>query len=323
MNKYQETMDMVRFSEDVEKKIYLSVMDRKNDIVKRKEIHFPIAGTIIACAAIIFLIVILNINGNKKSGLITREYIEETLNIDKVRDIMVYGDDGKFAIESVNIEPGEMVIFNTNTKLEKGKELILKGEFISGDLNYNIGYIFEGKYHEVMNSNIKSSMTESIQVTESGNYYWCIINTSYEKILFDGDIQILASDLLYRGYGDEAIVVDKPCILRIHSSFYDGKDVIKGIYVYNYQTQQEIEVGNGLDLFYKVVEPGAYSVYAVFEKGGIVNLRDFVTIEYEVDESCGIFCHSEINTYVKYKTAVHLRETIVIFEKWEQNIEGS
>lgn len=27
------------------------------------------------------------------------------------------------------------------------------------------------------------------------------------------------------------------------------------------------------------------------------------------------FCHSEINIYVKYKTAVLLREPIVIFEK--------
>ena len=64
-------------------------------------------------------------------------------------------------------------------------------------------------------------------------------------------------------------------------------ETMRGIYVYNHQTQQTTMINYNMDMVYKVNEPGAYTIYTFNKEGGIINLKDFVTVGYEADEHSG------------------------------------
>ena len=290
MNRYKNAMDKVHFSEDIESRILLSIEKKESGLRTRKRDFSVIAGLLVGCAAAMLILIMLADNGRLKSDFISIENVEEIPYVEKVQDIMVTLDEGKYSIESLNIESGEMVIFSLNTGFEEGVKSLLKGEFTGTNLCYNIGYIYEGKYYEIRSDLKESSVTENIFINQTGDYYWCVVNTSTEKMLFTGNIQILAKDLLFRDYGSDAIVVDRPCVFVINGINFDETEfdeTMRGIYVYNHQTQQTTMINYNMDMVYKVNEPGAYTIYTFNKEGGIINLKDFVTVGYEADEHSG------------------------------------
>lgn len=290
MNRYTDAIDRVHFSEDVESRILSSIKKKDSDFRTRKRDFSVIAGLLVGCAAAIFIWIVLIDNNQLKSDFIPIENIEEIPYVEKVREIMVTLDENKYSIESLNIESGEMVIFSLNTGFEEGVKSLLKGEFTGTDLCYNIGYIYEGKYYEIQSDLKESSVTENIFINKTGDYYWCVVNASTEKMLFTGNIQILAKDLLFRDYGSDAIVVNRPCVFVINGINFDETEfdeTMGGIYVYNHQTQQTTMINYNIDIVYKVNEPGAYTIYTFNREGEIINLKDYVTVEYEADEHSG------------------------------------
>ena len=285
MNRYKNAMDKVHFSEDIETQIVLSIEKKESGLRTRKRDISVIAGLLVGCAAAMLILIMLSDNSRLKSDFISIENAGAIPYVEKVRDITVTWDEGKYCIKSLNIESGEMVIFSLNTGFEGGTKSLLEGEFTGTDLCYNIGYIYEGKYYEVQGGLKESSVAENIFINKSGDYYWCVVNASTEKMLFTGNIQIMAKNLLFQDYESDVIVVDRSCVFVINGIHFD--ETIDEIYVYNHQTQQTTMINYNMDMVYKVNEPGAYTVFTVNTEGEIINLKDFVTVEYESDEHSG------------------------------------
>lgn len=285
MNRYKAAMEQLYFPEDVTDKIYLSVMSKALTSTERKIKYWPAISALIGSMAVITIWLTRIDNLSLESEFISREAIMEIENIEMVRDIQMIEDGENYYIDNVVIEPGEMVIFNTGANLQNGEKSVLYGNLSGENLRYSVGYIYEGNFNEI-SSNVESvEVSETIVSNETGKYYWCVMNVSNTAVKFDGNVQTETRNLLYKSFGEDVVVVDGACTLIIN---YHGNEILEEIYVYDHQTQKESKAGYGTDTIYKVSVPGAYTVYAITKEGGIINLKDYLTIEYEAGNTSGI-----------------------------------
>lgn len=284
MNRYKAAMEQLYFPEDVADKIYLSVMS-KTTSTERKIKYWPAIYALVGSMAVITVCLTSIDSPSLESEFISEEAIMEIENIETVRDIQMIEGGGSYYIDNVVIEPGEMVILNTGADLQNGEKSVLCGNLSGENLCYSVGYIHEGNYNEI-NDNIElTEVSETIISNETGKYYWCVMNVSNTAVKFDGNVQIETRNLLYKSFGEDVVVVDGACTLIIN---YHGSEILEEIYVYDHQTQEENKAGYGTDTIYKVSVPGAYTVYAITKEGGIINLKDYLTIEYEAGNTSGI-----------------------------------
>ncbi|MBR4083290.1 MAG: hypothetical protein IKK33_03285 [Lachnospiraceae bacterium] len=285
MNRYKSAMDQLCFSEDVNDRIYISVISKNTNATERKINRLPIVCVLTGCVAIITIWLSGIVSLVWESEFISKEEIMEVENLETVREIQVLGDGKTYCINNVVIEPGEMVIFSTETDLLSGEESVLYGNLSGENLCYSVGYIHEGNYKELISNIRVSKVSETILSNETGKYYWCVLNVSNTVMIFDGNVQTETRHLIYKNFGEEVVVVDGACTFIIN---YHGEAIIEEIYVYNHQTQTENKVGHSTNTIYKVSVPGAYTVYAITKEGGVINLKDYLTIEYEAENSSGI-----------------------------------
>ena len=284
MNRYKAAMEQLYFSEDVAEKIYLSVMSKAAS-TERKIKYRPAIYAIIGSVAVITICLTGIDSPSLESEFISEEAIMGIENIETVRDIQMIEGGGNYYIDNVAIEPGEMVIFNTDAELQNGEKSILCGNLSGENLCYSVGYIHEGNYNEISGNIELAEVSEAFISSETGKYYWCIMNVSNTTVKFDGNVQIETRNLLHKSFGEDVVVVDGACTLIVN---YHGNEILEEIYVYDHQTQRESKAGYGADTIYKVSVPGAYTVYAITKEGGIINLKEYLTIEYEAVNSSGI-----------------------------------
>lgn len=193
-----------------------------------------------------------------------------------------------YSFEFVKIASGEMVILNTNSVLEEDDESTFLGHFTGDDICYTVGYICDGAYTEVQNSVTDEDYSGGVSAEQAGEVCWCVLNTSSSEVIMDGSIRIAANDLVFRDYGEEFITLNEACTLVIDASAAVLNSSIQRVYLYDYDTKQETEIGNSTKIICKVSEPGVYIIYAVTEDGEVVNLKNYVTIETETSEGSGI-----------------------------------
>lgn len=284
MNRYKAAMEQLYFPEDVADKIYLSVMSKATS-TKRKIKYRPAIYALIGSMAVITVYLTSIDSPSLESEFISEEAIMEIEDIEMVRDIQMIEDGEKYYIDNVVIEPGEMVIFNTGADLQNGEKTVLYGNLSGENVCYSVGYIYEGNYNEITGNIELAEVSETIISNETGKYYWCVMNVSNTTVKFDGNVQTETRNLLHKSFGEDVVVVDGACTLIVN---YHGNEILEEIYVYDHQTQKENKVGYGADVIYKVSVPGAYTVYAITKEGGIINLKDYLTIEYEAGNTSGI-----------------------------------
>lgn len=252
-----------------------------------KRVGIGLAASV-AIVIVIFGAVNLKQDSNLKSDWIALEDVKQIPDVEKVTDLTIASDNDAYSFESVKIASGEMVILNTGAVLEEDEESTFLGHFTGDDICYTVGYICDGAYTEVQNSVTDEDYSGGVSADQAGEVCWCVLNTSSSEVIMDGSIRIAANDLVFRDYGEGFITLNEACTLVIDASAAVLNSSIQSVYLYDYDTKQETEIGNSTKITCKVSEPGVYVIYAVTKDGEVVNLKNYVTIETETGEGSGI-----------------------------------
>ncbi len=168
--------------------------------------------------------------------------------------------DDKYILEALNYRPHHALLHNTR---------FMRVSMVADDMDIPT--------HDLHNARFMKAAMAALCIVVFITVNWCITNISSTEIKLTGSIKTNTQKLLFKDYGDDVIVVDAPCELIID---YYGAEIIEEIYLYNYETNTKTELVKSTHIDFKVNEPGAYIIYAVTKNGIIINLKDYVTIEY-------------------------------------------
>ena len=307
MNEYKEAMEGVRFSEDFENRMVKTVLHEKAVTGQKKRKYVSMAIVAAGCALSAGFLILFP--QKKGAETISEENLSdvtfssqpaeweeaahgdgaqtddsqkddnwaaavqtEEVQIDTVREVPVILDNGKCSIDALTIMPNEMVVFSVDNDIEAGKKSVLSGNLDGENLCYSVGYLYDGNYCEVLNKATDPGLTENIVIGAAGEYQWCVVNASAQKIVFTGDIRVSVGDLVYREYGEGTIVVMEACNLIVN---YEA-DGIEKVYMFNHQTGQIVGAEYSETLLFIADDPGAYTIYAVTVDGETINLKDYV-----------------------------------------------
>lgn len=131
--------------------------------------------------------------------------------------------------------------------------------FISITL-FVLGIIFKTSIFAMHDNSSKNKLANSIYLDKSG-------------------------ELVYKDYSD-AIIVDNLCTIKLENiQGISNGNRIKSIILYNdrgYALKEFGESTTGIQ--YRIEQKGIYYLYALTEEGDIVNLREYVSIEYILED---------------------------------------
>ena len=283
-DEYIKEMNSLTFSDDIKERIMSNILRYKE---KSRKMHISMV-ILLFLGVCIIVAVDINAPDDKGSELVYRENIEGMNNVSGVKDFKVVKVDLDNHVESLEINPEQMVILNIQNMQGNVDSLGWNGRLTGEDREYSFGYIEDKAYIEVLSDCTDEYISHQVAAKGGTKYGIYIINQSEHTLTFSGNIFTSANDLVYRDYGSEVLQAEGKCRLIIDLNGLSGAYNVEGVYIYDYITHRTIRRDFSYVIEYESEQGGVFHIYALTVEGEQIELSENVVVEYIANENSGI-----------------------------------